>query len=48
MDFIIQNWAGIVAIFLAIIRVIESIMVVWKNDKVISILKVVKEFFKLS
>lgn len=48
MDFIIANWGNLLAILFAIIRVVESIMVVWKNDKVISIIKVIKEFFKLS
>jgi len=48
MEWIIANGGNLLAILFAVIRVIESIMVVWKNDKIISIIKVIKEFFKLS
>ncbi len=48
IEWIQANWVGITAIVFAVIRVIESVMVVMKNQKALSIIKVIKEFFKLS
>ena len=47
MDWIIGNWVGLSAIALAGLRLVESIMVVLKNEKALSIIKIIKEFFKL-
>lgn len=48
MEWITANWGNFLAILFAIIRVVESVMVVWKNDKVLNVIKIIKEFFKLS
>lgn len=42
------NWQGIVIVFAGVIRVVESIMVLTKNQKGINFINIVKEFFKLS
>lgn len=47
MDWILANWAGITAILLAGLRLIESIMIILKNEKALSIIAVIKEFFRL-
>ena len=48
MEWITANWGNLLAILFAIIRVVESVLVVWKNKKVATIINVLKEFFKLS
>ena len=51
MDWITANWAIVTAIVLAIVRLIESIMVVLPEKPkgiLMTIIAVVKEIFKLS
>ena len=48
MEWIIANGGNLLAIVFAVIRVVESIMVVLKNEKALTFIKVLKEFFKLS
>jgi len=48
MEFLQANFGNILAVVFAVIRVVESIMVVLKNEKALSIIKVIKEFFKIS
>jgi hypothetical protein len=47
MDFIQTHWVEIAAAVLALLRVLESYMVEKKNTTAVTIIGVIKQFFKV-
>lgn len=42
-----ENWVALGGILLLVLRLVESILVVLKAEKALSVLQVIKEFFKI-
>ena len=47
MEWITQNWVALGGVALLILRVVESIAVLLKANKVLSVIAVIKEFFRI-